>query len=94
MTIQFNLATSGNLADRLGAILAIKADIEKLEKEVKSQILAGDTRIIDGELFHVVVTTADRETIDSKAVRAVLTPEELSVVLKTTAVTTVRCNAR
>ena len=79
-----------NLADEYAAL---KVEIEALTKSldaVKAQIKATGSEIIEGDHATVTVGLSERTSIDAKAVKLILTPEQFASVSKTTLVETLR----
>jgi len=69
--------TNAQLVDELGALKAQKADIASREKSIKALLLTRSghpfalENTFEGSLFRAVFSTHDRETLDTKAVRAI-----------------------
>ena len=82
------------LADRYALI---KAEIEALTKELdaaKAEIKATGLETIEGDTAIVTVSLSERSTLDSKAAREFLTPEQIVSCTKTTLVETLRVKPR
>ena len=78
------------LADRY-AIL--KADIDALTKELdkaKAEIIASGVDRVVGDSAIVEVALSERTTLESKAVKELLTPEQVASCSKTALITTLR----
>jgi hypothetical protein len=93
MTMTININTL-SLADRY-AIL--KADIDALTKQldaVKVEIIASGVETLIGEQAIVVVSLSERATLDTKAAKEFLTPEQVTACTKTSLVTTLRVKPR
>ena len=91
MTININTLS---LADRY-AIL--KGDIDALTKQldaVKVEIIASGVETLIGEQAIVVVSLSERATLDTKAAKEFLTPEQVTVCTKVSLVTTLRVKPR
>lgn len=91
MTININTLS---LADRY-AIL--KGDIDALTKQldaVKVEIIASGVETLIGEQAIVVVSLSERATLDIKAAKEFLTPEQVTACTKTSLVTTLRVKPR
>jgi len=91
-----NLASLAALspADRF-AIL--KADIDALTKELekaRAEILATGSDRVVGTNVIVEVSLSERSSLDTKAVKALLSPEQISACTKTSDVHTLRVKAR
>jgi hypothetical protein len=84
----------GSLVDELGALKAQIAELSAREKEITNLLKASNEAAIDGDLFRATISDSERETLDSKLVRELLTPEQVVSCTKTTFVTTVRVGAR
>jgi len=80
--------------DRLGEIKAQIADLEKIEKKLKEDLVATGIKVGEGSLFRVTVTTGTRESLDMEAVKEKLSPQFIRANTKTTEYTTVRVSAR
>ena len=79
-----------SLADRY-AILKADADaIAKALDAVKNEIKATGLETIEGARAIVTVSLSERSTLDPKAVRALLTDEQVAACTKTTLVETLR----
>jgi hypothetical protein len=93
------LATStrislSGLADTLGNLNAEIAILEAEAKRIKAALIESGEPIIEGALFRVSVSTAERASIDTAAVRAVFESAGLDVPTKSSTVTTVRVSGR
>jgi hypothetical protein len=78
------------LADRF-AIL--KQEIDALTKEfeaVKAEIKATGLETIEGDYATVIVSLSERSTLDTKAVKELLTAEQVAACTKVTLITTLR----
>jgi len=80
------------IIDSLGALQAQRKALETEEKILKEQIVAitGGNGKAEGQAFKVVVTTADRSTLDMKAVREKLTRQFKAAHTVTKSVTQVK----
>ncbi len=83
----------GSLVDELGALKAQIAELTAREKEITSLLKAANEPAIDGDLFRATISESERETIDTKALRAAH-PAIAAEFMRTSFVTTVRCGAR
>jgi hypothetical protein len=82
------------LADRY-AIL--KAEVDTLTKQldaIKAEIKATGVETLTGEQAIVTVALSERSTLDAKAARTYLTPEQVAACTKVTLVETLRVKPR
>lgn len=82
------------IVDELGALKATISELTERERVLKAAISASGYAEIDGLLYRATVSLSERATLDTEAVRAILSQEELRQCTKTTEVTTVRVSAR
>lgn len=82
------------LADEFGRLKAKAAEIEQRLGELKVEIVASGHDAIEGDLFRVTVSQAERQTLDMAAVREKLSPQFIAKHTNVTVVTSVRCVAR
>jgi len=78
------------LADRF---TILKQEIAALTKEfeaVKAEIKATGLETIEGDYATVVVSLSERSTLDTKAVKELLTAEQVAACTKVTLITTLR----
>jgi hypothetical protein len=78
------------LADRF---TILKQEIDALTKEfeaVKAEIKATGFEVIEGDYATVVVSLSERSTLDTKAVKELLTAEQIAACTKVTLITTLR----
>ena len=80
-------------ADDYGHFKAQAADILKKLDALKKKAIKSKIDCKEGSMFSVIVTKADRTSLDSKKVKLLL-QERMSLVQQTTTVTTVRVNTR
>ena len=80
-------------ADDYGHLKAKAADILRQMEALKKKAIKSKIDCKEGSMFSVIVTKAERTSLDSKKVKLLL-QDRLSLVEKTTTVTTVRVNAR
>ena len=59
--------TIGEKVDSLGRLKAKIAALTEIEKTLKNELIAAGVGAHDGELFHVCVSEAERETVDKDA---------------------------
>jgi hypothetical protein len=83
-----------NIVDELGALKASIAELTERERVLKNAIAASGYAEIDGLLYRATVSLTERATLDTEAVRALLSQEELRQCTKISEVTTVRVSAR
>jgi len=82
------------IVDELGALKAQIADLTKQETKLKAALIESGYAEIDGSLFRAAVTWTERATLDSEAVRALLTPDQIRVCTRVTEIKAVRVSAR
>jgi len=82
------------IVDNLGALKAQIAALTDQEKALKKALTESGFAEIDGDLFRATVSWTERATLDSDAVRAILTPDQVRVCTRTTEIMTVRVVAR
>tara|TARA_Y100000356_G_scaffold27477_1_gene19509 strand:+ start:226 stop:519 length:294 start_codon:yes stop_codon:yes gene_type:complete len=80
-------------ADDYGHLKAQAADILRKIEALKKKAIKSKIDCKEGSMFSVIVTKADRTSLDSKKVKLLL-QDRISLVQQTTTVTTVRVNAR
>lgn len=82
-----------NLASLADEYAAVKAQAEALEnklKELRKEILSTGYEQIVGERKIITVSLSERETLDPKTVRELLTEEQLRACVKKTLVESLR----
>ena len=82
--------TNVSLADRYAAL---KAEIDALTKEldkVKTEIKATGLETIEGDMAIVTVSLSERSSLDTKAVKDLLTPDQIAACTRVTLVETLR----
>jgi len=82
--------TNVSLADRYAAL---KAAIDALTKEldkVKTEIKATGLETIEGDMPIVTVSLSERSSLDTKAVKDLLTPDQIAACTRVTLVETLR----
>lgn len=82
------------IVDRLGEVKAMIANLCNEEAAIKEQLIDTGLPDIDGELFHVNISTSERITLNAEKVRMFLTPSQIQKCQKVKEVTTVRVTAR
>ena len=80
-------------ADTMGHLKAKMADLMRDYEQLKKKAIKSKIDCKEGSMFSVIVTKADRTSLDSKKVKLLL-EDRISLVQQTTTVTTVRVNAR
>jgi hypothetical protein len=75
------------MADRIGAIKIVLAQLEREQAEIKQQFIDHGLAQYDGETYRVTLTETVRHTLDMKAVRAKLSKEWQEAHTNTTHVT-------
>jgi hypothetical protein len=63
------------MADRMGAIKIVLAQLEREQAEIKQQFIDHGLGQYDGDSYRVTLTSTIRQTLDMKAVRAKLSKE-------------------
>jgi hypothetical protein len=86
-----NLTTT---IDRLGVILAQKAELIAEEKLLKGVLVDNGAGAYEGDFYRATVSIAERGTLDMKAVREKLTAQFIRAHTNVTEVTTVKVVAR
>lgn len=82
------------IVDQLGTLKARIADLTKEESTLKAALLESGYAELDGDLFRATVTWTERATLDTEAVRAILTEDQQRVCTRVTEIKTVRVVAR
>jgi hypothetical protein len=80
--------------DALGAVKAEMAALAEREKALKAALIEMGDGEYDGVMFRATVSTAERRTLDMKAVREKLSPQFIAAHTNVAEVTTVRVVAR
>lgn len=93
-SIDIQASTMGQIADKYGEIKARIAELAKHEKALKNAIIEGGVAAVEGKRYRVTLSLSERSTLDSAAVKALLTPAQIASCTKVTDVTTVRCVAK
>ncbi len=94
MEMEIKMTNVAALADRYQAIkLEIEA-LERLLSEVKAEIKATGLETIEGQNAIVSVGLSERSTIDQKAVKELLSADDLALCTKVTLVETIRVKAK
>lgn len=82
------------LVDELGSLKSHMATLAAREAAIKSALIAAGVGVVEGNLFRAAITSSERETLDRKAVEALLAPAAFAGCLKSSPVVTVRVSAR
>jgi hypothetical protein len=81
------------IVDALGQLKTQQSDLAKVEKKLKDAIAKRmgrlDTNALDGDLFRVVMVTAQRESLDTAEIKRLL----VDPPMKTTTAVSYRVNA-
>lgn len=83
-----------DIVDDLGTVKAEIAALQEKEKALIAKLKATGLSELDGTLFRATMSTAPRETIDTKRLRADLGDDIISAYVVTTSVTACRVGAR
>lgn len=92
--IDISASTTGQLVDKYGEMLARAAEIKKHADAIKAEIIANGAEAVEGKRYRCTVSLSERQSLDSKAVKAFLTPAQITACTKVSDVTTVRCTAK
>lgn len=84
------MSNFNNLADRYAQIKAEADAWAKKLDEVKSEIKATGVEEIIGADFTVTVGLSERSTLDTKKVKELLTPEQITACSSKSLITTIR----
>lgn len=79
-----------SLADRYAVLKADADAIAKALDAVKAEIKATGLEVIEGDRSIVTVSLSERSTLDTKAVKEILTEEQVAACTKVTLVETLR----
>jgi hypothetical protein len=82
------------IVDELAALKAAIAPMQEREAALKDALKATGRERIDGTAHTAVITLSERETIDSKALRADLGEDVIAPYLKRSVVETLKLTAR
>lgn len=82
------------IVDQLGALKAQIAALTDQEKILKKALADSGYAEIDGDLFRATVSWTERATLDTEAVRAILTEDQVRVCTRIAEIKTVRVVAR
>ena len=81
------------LADRYALIKAEIDGLERLLAAAKAEIKAAGREEIVGATAIVTLSLSERNSLDTAAVKKILTPEQIAACTKTTLVETIRVKA-
>jgi hypothetical protein len=84
----------GNIVDDLGTVKAEIAALQEKEKALVAKLKLTGMNEINGTLFRATISDAERETVDTKQLRADLGEELIAPYLRSTSVSTCRVSAR
>lgn len=82
------------LVDELGLVKAQIAELEAREKALKDALVEAGAKSYSGTFYDCSVSTSERETVDTKKLRADLGDEIMAGYVKSSTVTTVRVVAK
>jgi hypothetical protein len=82
------------IVDQLGALKAQISALTEQESALKKALTESGFAEINGELFRATVTWTERETLNTEAVRAILTADQVRVCTRVTEIMAVRVVAR
>ena len=83
-----------NIVDRIGALKAQIAPLEKQLKKLQDELKARGAGRYEGELFDASVYNVERSTLDQDAVRAKLSPQFLAAHTKVSESLTIKLTAK
>jgi hypothetical protein len=83
-----------DMVDSLGTVKAEIAALQAKEKELVDKLKLTGLKEIDGTLFRATVCSTNRETVDTKSLRADLGENIIAPYLRNQLVTICRVNAR
>ena len=87
------MSNINTLADRYAAIKAEIDGLTRLLDEVKAEIKAAGQEEIVGERNIVTLSLSERSTLDTKAVKALLTEQQIADCTKISLIETIRVKA-
>ena len=87
------MSNINTLADRCAAIKAEIDGLTRLLDEVKAEIKAAGQEEIVGERNIVTLLLSERSTLDTKAVKALLTEQQIADCTKVALIETIRVKA-
>ena len=83
-----------NIVDRIGALKAQIAPLEKQLKKLQDELKARGAGRYEGELFDASVYNVERSTLDQDAVRAKLSPQFIAAHTKVSESLTIKLTAK
>jgi ParB-like chromosome segregation protein Spo0J len=92
-TKEMDMSNINTLADRYAAIKAEIDGLTRLLDEVKAEIKAAGREEIVGERNVVTLALSERSTLDTAAVKKLLTAEQIAACTKVSLIETIRVKA-
>ena len=83
-----------NIVDRIGALKAQIAPLEKQLKKLQDELKARGAGRYEGELYDASVYNVERSTLDQDAVRAKLSPQFIAAHTKVSESLTIKLTAK
>jgi hypothetical protein len=87
-------ADVGSLADRLGRVQAVRAELEGYEKRLKEIVRENGETAIEGRLFRATLSIYDENRLNTDAIRADMTPKWIAKYTVTKSIMKVGVKAR
>jgi hypothetical protein len=84
----------GSIADRLGRVAAVRAELEGYEETLKAIVRENGETAIEGRLFRATLSTYEQDRLDTKAIRDAMKPAWLKKHTITQTITKVSVKAR
>lgn len=84
----------GEIADRLGRIAAMKAELKTYEEGLKDVLIELGEDAVEGELFRATVSSFPQTKLDTDAIRAEMDEDWIAAHSMTQRITQVRTKAR
>jgi hypothetical protein len=84
----------GSIADRLGRLAALKAEVAEYEDRLKAIVIEHGEDAVEGKLFRATLSIFEQTRLDSEKIRAEMKPQWLDKYSKTSKVTKVAIHAR
>lgn len=85
----------GSVADRLGRLAAVRAEIEGYEEKLKEIVIENGEKAVEGRLFRSTLSIYDQTRLDTKLIREKMKPAWLKrFSLPTQTITKVLTKAR
>ena len=92
--INMTISNLNNQVDRLGALMAQKADLDARISAIKSELVESGETVVEGVFFRATVSQSVRKTLNMAKVKAKLSRQFMAANTRETDVTTVRTVAR